>query len=72
MTDDKTPETTPKAKKAKKTDEPQPEVKLAITVIEDHTKIGAMICLKGKTAALPESKAKALEKLGKVRIDGVA
>lgn len=62
---------TTKKKAAKKTSEPKEEVIFACTVIQDHTKIGAMLCLRGTKAALPESKAKALEKLGKVRIDGV-
>jgi hypothetical protein len=49
-----------------------PEVKLACTVIQNRTKIGAMLCLRGAKANLPEDKARALEELGKVRIDGVA
>ncbi|MGD1979769.1 MAG: hypothetical protein PVJ98_10270 [Akkermansiaceae bacterium] len=56
----------------KKAAKPKPEILLSCTVLQDHTKIGAMLCLKGTRASLPEAKAKALEKLGKVRIDGVA
>lgn len=62
---------TTKKKAAKKIETPEEEVTYACTVIKDHTKIGAMLCLSGTKAALPESKAKALEKLDKVRIDGV-
>jgi len=72
MSDEKNEAPKTSSKKAKKADDPKPEIKLAVTVLENHTKIGAMLCLKGKKAAIPESKAKALEKLGKVRIDGVA
>ena len=61
----------PKKKTAKKTATPKEQFLYACTVLQDHTKIGAMLCLKGTKASLPESKAKALEKLSKVRIDGV-
>ena len=58
---------------AKKSSHPKKEpVQLACTVTQDHTKIGAMPCLKGTRTTLPEDKASALEKLGKIRIDGVA
>ena len=56
---------------AKKEATPKPEVLYACTVIED-CQIGCMKCAPGAKAKLPEDKAKALEKLGKIRIDGVA
>lgn len=67
-----------KKKAAKKATESKPkpvakkETLLACVVTKEDTRIGAMWCKKGVTARLPESKAKALEKLGQVRIVGVA
>lgn len=60
-----------KKKAAKKKITPVAEVIYACTVTSQGTKIGAMICGVGAKARLPEAKAKALEKLGKIRIDGV-
>ena len=61
---------TPKKKAARKRAR-KPAVRYACTVIQNRTKIGAMLCLRGAKANLPEDKARALEELGKVRIDGV-
>lgn len=61
----------PAKKKAATKTEPKPEILLACTVI-NRCQIGAMICSPGAKAKLPEDKAKALEGLGKVRIDGIA
>lgn len=56
----------------KKQAKPQNEVLYSCVVIEDHTKIGAMLCLSGTKANLPKDKADALKELGKVKIEGVA
>ena len=63
----------PKKKAAKKAVEPAPapEVLLACTVIQ-KCQIGAMRCLPGARAQLTEERAKTLEKLGKIRIEGIA
>ena len=61
----------PSKKKATAKAEPKPEIILACTVI-NRCQIGSMICSPGTKAKLPESKAKALEELGKIRIDGIA
>lgn len=61
----------PKKKAAKQTAPPAPEVLYACTVIE-RCKIGSMRCLPGARAQLSEERARALEKLGKVRIEGIA
>jgi hypothetical protein len=63
---------TPKKKAAKKTATPKPDAKLICTVTASQAEVGSMILAKGKRFTVSESKAKALEKLGKVRIDGVA
>ena len=62
------------AKKAAKTkqEKTQEEVLYSCVVIEDFTKIGAMLCLSGTKANLPKDKAEALKELGKVKIEGVA
>lgn len=62
------------AKKAAKTKQAKPKNKVlySCVVIEDHTKIGSMLCLSGTKANLPKDKAEALEELGKVKIEGVA
>lgn len=62
----------PAKKKAATKTEPKPEILLACTVTASQAEVGSMILAKGKRFTVSESKAKALEKLGKVRIDGVA
>ena len=56
----------------KKQAKPQNQVLYSCVVIEDNTKIGAMLCLAGTKANLPKDKAEALKQLGKVKIEGVA
>jgi|DEB0MinimDraft_6_1074348.scaffolds.fasta_scaffold99993_2 hypothetical protein len=63
---------TAKKKAAKKTATSKSEAKLICTVTASQAEVGSMIFAKGKRFNVSESKAKALEKLGKVRIDGVA
>lgn len=62
------------AKKAAKTKQAKTQAKVlySCVVIQDFTKIGAMLCLAGTKANLPKDKAEALEELGKVKIEGVA
>ncbi len=58
-------------KKAARKAGPSP-VLFACTVTKADTRIGAMKCLPGAKATLTEEKARALEKLGRIRIDGIA
>lgn len=63
-------------KQAKKAGKKLPKEKATVlfscVVIKDFAKIGSMTCLKGTIASLPEDKAKALEALEMIKIEGVA
>ena len=59
-------------KKSAQTAEKKQDVLYSCVVIKDFTKIGSMTCLKGARALLNEEKAKALEKLEMIKIEGVA
>ena len=56
---------------ANQTSSPEPR-NIAVTVLEKRTKIGKALCARGPLDfPLTESEAKALEKLGKVKITGL-
>lgn len=65
----KTKTTTEAAAPSAPSDEPR---NVAVTVLQNRTKIGNAICAAGRCDfAITASQAKALEQLGKVRIDGI-
>jgi hypothetical protein len=59
-------------KAAKKQATEKSEILYSCVVVKDFAKIGSMTCLKGTKANLPEDKAKALEALEMIKIEGVA